>query len=124
MPQCSEPPDLICANPLCCLGDEEQRMQFGQLKRREFITLLGGAATSWPLAAQAQQAMPVIGVLGGPSAAEWKPRLEMFQKSLRDLGYVDGRNLGYEYRWADGQNDRLPALADELVRRRVSVIYA
>ena len=94
------------------------------VQRREFITLLGGAAVSWPLAARAQQPMPVIGVLGGPSAADWMPRMEMFQQSLREFGYIEGRNLRYEYRWADGQNDRLPALAAELVQRQVSVIYA
>src|SRR3954462_7934897 len=94
------------------------------VQRREFIMLLGGAAVSWPLAARAQQPMPVIGVLGGPSAADWMPRMEMFRQSLREFGYIEGRNLRYEYRWADGQNDRLPALAAELVRRQVSVIYA
>jgi putative ABC transport system substrate-binding protein len=76
------------------------------MRRREFITLIGGAAT-WPFNARAQQpAMPVIGVLGGPSAAEWMPRVEMFQQSLREFGFIEGRNLRYEYRWADGQNDR------------------
>jgi putative tryptophan/tyrosine transport system substrate-binding protein len=99
-------------------------MQFGQLRRREFITLLGGAA-AWPLAAQAQQAaMPVIGFLGGGSAQSGRSYVAAFGQGLSQAGYADGRNVAIEYRYADGQYYKLPALADELVRYRVAVLVA
>ncbi|HKO71245.1 MAG TPA: ABC transporter substrate-binding protein [Bradyrhizobium sp.] len=94
------------------------------MKRREFITLCVGAAT-WPLSARAQQGLtPVIGFLNAASAESYAPQLAAFLEGLRETGFVDGRNLAIEYRWGQDQNDRLPALAADLVRHHVAVIAA
>jgi len=95
----------------------------GSVKRRDFITLLGGAAATWPLAARAQE-VPVVGYVHVLSAASAASTTVAFRNGLREAGFIEGHNVTFEYRYADGQIAKLPELAQELVRRRVTVIAA
>src|SRR5262249_29920957 len=92
------------------------------MRRREFITLLGGAAATWPLAARAQHRLPTVGVLGVATSSAWQSNLAVFTQRLNELGWSDARTLAFEYRWAEGNSERFPDLAAELVRLKVDVI--
>ena len=100
-------------------------MQLGQLKRRDFISLLGGSAVAWPFGARAQQAtIPVIGSVSALSREQTVPQMATFRRGLGESGFIEGQNVAIEYRFADGENDRLPALAADLVNRQVAVLFA
>ena len=95
------------------------------MRRREFLGVLGGAAAAWPLAAQAQQhagKLPTIGFLGAATASGWSSWVTTFEKRLRELGWVDGRTIAIEYRWADGRSDRSAEVAAEFVRLKVDIV--
>ena len=96
-------------------------MQFNRLRRRKFITLLGGAV-AWPFAAHAQQAMPIIGFLSGRAPEESAHLVEAYRNALKEGGFIDGQNVAIEFRWARGDYGRLSALAADLVSRNVAVI--
>src|SRR5262249_61782600 len=111
--------------PNCTAHLAGRRRRGDRVRRRAFITLLGSAALSWPLAARAQQAaMPVIGYLHSASPEPYSPMVAAFRQGLVEAGYVDGQNVTIEYRWAEAQFNRLPALAAELVARRPAILVA
>jgi len=122
-PACTNP-DLVAAlRYTASLPNAGDLAELDQLKRRGFITLLVGAV-AWPIAARAQQRLPVIGYLGARSRDLDLPFIAAFIRGLNETGYTEGRNVTIEYRWADSHADRLPTLATELVQRRVDLIFS
>ena len=114
---------LVSSPNQLSIADESDR-EFPMMRRRKFITLLGGAAVSWPRVGRAQQMekAPRIGYLGSSSPSLEPHFVEAFRQKLRELGHIEGENIAIEYRWAEGQDDRLPDLAAELVRLQPNVI--
>ena len=94
------------------------------IRRREFITLLCGATAVWPIAARAQQGMPMIGFLSSRSPGESASLVSAFRQGLRDTGFIEGQNVSIAFRWAEGRYDRLPALAAEVVELRVALVFS
>ena len=123
---CRKPPQpRSAARAMLRVGARRGPLSLGRsMRRREFITLLGGAAVGWPLTASAQQVKPVVGLLAGGTAKAYAPLLSAFLQGLNETGYAEGRSVAIEQRWADGNYQRLPALADDLVQRQVSVLVA
>jgi putative ABC transport system substrate-binding protein len=119
-------PHRVLLSVVSCFDGLRVKAKFGThgqaMKRREFIALVGGMAAAWPLAVRAQQPMPVLGFLNSTSPQAWAPFLAAFLQGLKQAGYVNGQNVLIEYRWAGNQNERLPTLAAELVRRPVSLM--
>ena len=92
------------------------------MRRREFITLVGGAAAAWPMTARAQQTIPIIGSIYSVSAASWTDNMDVFRRGLAEVGFADGRNVAIDYRWADSRIERMREFAADLIRRKVAVI--